>query len=271
MNYTEKLDAAVRASSSNVVVGLDVDLEKIPSFLLRFPNPALEFNKLIIDATRNHVAGYKLNIAFYEYLEEKGLEAVRGTLEVIPDNLIKICDAKRGDIGNTSELYARTYFDKYRFDSLTVNAYMGKDSLEPFFKREGKLIYILALTSNHSSIDFQHEEVSGEKLYMKIINKALSWRENQKTGFVFGANYVNELKDFTTSSPDIPLLIPGVGAQGNELRDLIKNLHTNRYLINSSRAIIYSAGKDCNETQFHETVSGAAEKLSREIRELKVI
>ncbi len=269
MDYTTKLDAAIASGKSNVVVGLDIDLDKIPAIFHKFPNPALEFNRAVITATKDKVAGYKLNMAFYEYLEEKGLEAVRGTLAEIPDNLIKICDAKRGDIANTSELYARTYFDKYGFDSLTVNAYMGKDSLEPFFKRSGKLIYILALTSNESSADFQHDESGGEKLYNKIIRKSLSWNEIDKTGFVFGANYVNELKQFTDSHPEVPLLIPGIGAQGNELGELIKNLHTDRFLINSSRAIIYSAGIDCNENQFFESVSGAAKKLSGEIRDLK--
>lgn len=267
MNYTLKLDAAIASRKSHVVVGLDPELEKIPEFFHHYANPVLEFNKMIINATKDNVAGYKLNMAFYEYLEEKGIEAIRGSLAAIPPELITICDAKRGDLGNTSQLYAKTYFDKYGFDSITVNAYMGKDSLEPFFERTGKLVYILALTSNETSKEFQHTLCEGKKLYEKIVETSLEWKQTDKTGFVFGANYVDELNIFTSNNPNVPLLIPGIGAQGNELAPLVKNLKSKRYLINSSRSIIYSAKKDCSESEFVKAVSDSVESLNAEIRE----
>ncbi len=265
MTYISKLDAAIASSKSHVVVGLDPELHKIPAIFHRFSNPVLEFNRMIVHSSKDHVAGYKLNMAFYEFLEEKGLEAIRGTLAEIPEGKIMICDAKRGDIGNTAELYAKTYFDNYNFDSLTVNAYMGKDSLEPFYEREGKLIYILALTSNEGSRDFQHAECEGKKLYDRIVETSLEWEHTGKTGFVFGANYVDELRAFTSAHPDVPLLIPGIGAQGNELGPLVGNLKSNRYLINSSRSIIYSAKHDCSEFEFTDAVSGSVKSLNSEI------
>ncbi len=266
MTYIAKLDAAIASSKSHVVVGLDPELQKIPAIFQRFANPVLEFNKMIIHSSKDHVAGYKLNMAFYEYLEEKGLEAIRGTLAEVPEGKIKICDAKRGDIGNTAELYAKTYFDSYGFDSITVNAYMGKDSLEPFYEREGKLLYILALTSNEGSRDFQHAVCGNKKLYERIVETSIEWEHTGKTGFVFGANYVDELMAFTTAHSDVPLLIPGIGAQGNELGPLIGNMKGNRYLINSSRSIIYSAEHHCSESEFAEAVSESVKSLNREIK-----
>ncbi len=263
MEYSEKLDSSIRSSGSHVVVGLDPDISKIPDLFLEFDNPVLEFNRQIILATKDIVAGYKLNIAFYEYLEEQGIQAVRESLKEIPDNLIKICDAKRGDIANTAELYARTYFDKYCFDAVTASPYMGKDSLEPFYSRAGKCVYILALTSNESSKDFQHLEIGDTKLYKIITESAVDWGRSGSVGFVFGANYAEEIGSFSAGHPDIPLLIPGIGAQGNELKTLLNSMHTDKYLINSSRAIIYSASKECSLEEFRESARNSAEELNR--------
>lgn len=266
MNFSQKLDEAVAASRSHVVVGLDSDPSKIPDLFLDAENPVLEFNREIIRATKEIVAGYKLNVAFYEFLQEKGIEALRGSMKEIPDDLITICDAKRGDLDNTSELYARTYFDTYGFDSITVNAYMGSDSVQPFLNREGKLIFILALTSNKSSSEFQKTDTGGMKLYEKIIQDSLNWGGGGRVGYVFGANHTDEISEFTKRHPEVPVLIPGIGAQGHELEPLIRNLHTERFVINSSRSIIYSAPKGCTLTQLRETVSASAQELNSGIR-----
>lgn len=269
MNFSEKLDNAVKASGSNVVVGLDSDPGKIPALFLDAENPVLEFNREIIRSTKEIVAGYKLNVAFYEFLREKGIEALGESMNEIPEGLISICDAKRGDLDNTTELYARTYFDTYGFDSITVNAYMGSDSVQPFLNREGKMIFILALTSNKSSSEFQKIETGGVKLYEKIIQESLSWGGGGRVGYVFGANHTDEISEFTNKHPEVPVLIPGIGAQGHELAPLLNSIHTERFVINSSRSIIYSAPKGCTLTQFREAVIVSAQKLNSGINSLR--
>ena len=172
MTYIAKLDAAIASSKSHVVVGLDPELQKIPAIFQRFANPVLEFNKMIIHSSKDHVAGYKLNMAFYEYLEEKGLEAIRGTLAEVPEGKIKICDAKRGDIGNTSGLYAKAFFENLEFDAVTVAPYMGEDSVKPFLAYPDKWVILLALTSNAGSADFQFTpQENGQPLFTKVIEK----------------------------------------------------------------------------------------------------
>jgi orotidine-5'-phosphate decarboxylase len=265
LNYIEKLNHIIQKNKSNLVIGLDSDIEKLPAFFLQFNNPVSEFNKLIIESTKDISAGYKLNVAFYEYLEEKGIEAMRASAAAIPDDLIKICDAKRGDIENTSELYSRTYFDKYNFDSITLSPYMGEDSIAPFINRKNKGVYILALTSNPGGKDFQTLKIDGRYLYEIVIEKSLEWNKNKNIGFVFGANYINEINNFTSSNPDIPLLIPGIGAQENDLKYLMENLNSKNFVINSSRSIIYSAKKDCTENEFIDSIRNSSMKLNSEI------
>lgn len=265
MNYINKLQSIISKNKSNLVIGLDPDLNKLPSIFLKYNNPVAQFNKLIIESTKDLAAGYKPNVAFYECLGEKGVVAIRDTVKAIPDKLIKICDAKRGDMGNTAEYYARTYFDNYNFDSITLSPYMGEDSIAPFIKREGKAVYILALTSNPGGKDFQRLNIDGKELYEIIIEKSLSWNKNSNIGFVFGANHTKELHTFTSSHPEVPLLIPGIGAQANDLKTLLKNLHTKNFVINSSRNIIYSAPKDCTEKEFTDTVRESAIRLNAEI------
>jgi len=271
MNYYNKLKNVISRNNSNLVVGLDSDINKLPLFFLKYKNPVSEFNKLVIEATRGIVSGYKLNLAFYECLEEKGIEAMRETLACIPDASIKICDAKRGDIDNTAEMYAVTYFDKYDFDSITLNPYMGKDAIVPFLKRKNKLVFILALTSNTGHIDFQKLKTGNKYLYEEVINKSLSWSTDNNVGFVFGANHTKEINDFTKNHPQVPLLIPGIGAQSNDLKDVMKSLHTDVFVINSSRGIIYSAEKDCNEKEFMEAVRNSAVILNKDIKTLKTV
>ncbi|MDQ3020565.1 MAG: orotidine-5'-phosphate decarboxylase [Bacteroidota bacterium] len=257
-----KLNYIIRKNKSNLVIGLDSDIEKLPLLFLKYKNPVSEFNKLIIESTKDLVAGYKLNIAFYECLEEKGLEAIRDSLFSIPNESIKICDAKRCDIENTSELYARTYFDKYNFDSITLSPYMGEDSISPFISRKDKGVYILSLTSNPGGKDFQTLRVNGKYLYEIVIEQSLKWNKNKNIGFVFGANHIKELKNFTSLHPEIPLLIPGIGAQVNDLKELIESLNSDNFVINSSRGIIYSAKKDCTEKEFVDFVRTAAIDLN---------
>ena len=269
MKYNDKLQNVISKNNSNLVVGLDSDINKLPSFFRNYKNPISEFNKLIVESTKDIVSGYKLNIAFYEFLEEIGIEAIKETLAAIPDESIKICDAKRGDIDNTAEMYAATYFDKYNFDSITLTPYMGEDAVEPFLKRENKFVYILALTSNAGHVDFQKLRTGENYLYEEVINKSLSWNNNNNVGFVFGANHTKEINDFTMAHPDVPLLIPGIGAQSNDLKNLMNSLNTNAFVINSSRGIIYSSKKDCNEKEFMEVVRNSALILNKEIYTLR--
>ena len=162
MSYLQKLEKIVKKNNSNVVIGLDTDIEKIPAIFKDDSNPMLEFNKRIVAATKNDVAGYKLNMAFYEEAGGIGLTAMRETVKYIPKEMIVICDAKRGDMGNTDEMYAKAYFDNYDFDAITFSPYLGSDSIEPFLKRKGKLVYVLALTSNPGGKDLQMLKAGGK-------------------------------------------------------------------------------------------------------------
>ena len=267
MNYIKKLQNIINKNSSNLVVGLDPDLDKIPDLFLKYKNPVAEFNKLIIESSKDIVAGYKPNVAFYECLGEQGVEAIRETVKAIPEDLMKICDAKRGDMGNTAEYYARTYFDIYDFDSITVSPYMGVDSVSPFLERKNKSVYILALTSNPGGNDFQRLKIGDKFLFEIVMEKCLEWNNNDNVGFVIGANHTEELDKFTKAHPEISLLIPGIGAQANDLDKLLNSLHTNNFVINSSRGIIYSAPKDCSESEFAESVRNAVNDLNISINE----
>jgi orotidine-5'-phosphate decarboxylase len=224
----------------------------------------LSFNMKIIESTYEHCAGYKINLAFYEVAGIKGIEALEGTVKAIPRNRIKICDAKRGDIGNTSERYAKAYFDNLHFDAITVSPYMGRDSVMPFLERTDKLIYVLIRTSNKGAEDFQTLKTGNKELHSVIAKKSLEWSKTQ-TGFVVGANHLKEVKAYSSAKEKIPLLIPGIGAQGNDLKNLIKNLYNKLFLINASRSILYAG--DVNETQttYLPKVTLAAKELNDSI------
>lgn len=268
MNYKQKLRNAVKESGSNLVIGLDTDINKIPKTFLRYKNPLLEFNLKIIESTYKYCAGYKINLAFYEAEGIKGINALEGTVKAIPDFLIKICDAKRGDIGNTSELYAKAYFDNMNFDSITVSPYMGYDSVSPFLKRKDKFVYILVRTSNPGAEDFQTLKTGRNKLYEIIANKSLSWSKEQ-IGFVIGANHLKEINHFSSLPENIPLLIPGIGAQGNDLKNLLKNICNKQFLINASRSIIYAGHFNDNVKTYFEKVVNSAILLNNSINSLK--
>jgi orotidine-5'-phosphate decarboxylase len=269
ITYIEKLRNVIAIKGSNLVAGLDTDLLKIPRIFANFSNPVLEFNKCVITATKDIVAGYKINTAFYEAIGVKGAEALEKTVKFIPDDMIKICDAKRGDIGNTSEMYARAYFDNLSFDSITFSPYMGRGSIQSFLSRPGKLVYVLIRTSNSGSGDVQMLKLEGkERLYERIAADYRKWFQ-EEIGFVIGANHTEDIKNYTESA-DIPLLIPGIGAQGNELEALMRNIRNNLFLINSSRSIIYPAGKINNKGEFISKIAENTLKINTEINKFKV-
>ena len=223
-------------------VGLDTDLSKIPSFLLKYKDPIFEFNKRIIDATKDLCVAYKPNIAFYESLGSKGWDSLQKTIDYIPDDIFTIADAKRGDIGNTSRMYAKTFFETYNFDSVTIAPYMGADSVTPFLEFKDKWAIILALTSNESSQDFQFVKENGTFLYEKVISKSLTWGNEENIMFVTGATHPEKFKELRVLAPNSFFLVPGIGAQGGDL-DAVVKFGRNKdmgLLINSSRGIIYA-------------------------------
>jgi orotidine-5'-phosphate decarboxylase len=231
-----------------ICVGLDSDITKIPPHLQSAPNPILNFNQAIINTTKSYAAAYKINFAFYEKDGEKGLRALSETVESIPPDILIIADAKRGDIGNTSLMYAKSVFEHYNFDAVTLNPLMGKDSLDPFLDYKDKLNFILTLTSNKGAADFEKLKLdSGKYLYQYIIEKVVDWNSNNNCGLVFGATNSSELKENIQSFGSLPVLLPGVGAQGGNVEDVISAFESagrSNFLINVSRGIIYSSGEE---------------------------
>ena len=242
----EELFNQIQKKESFLCIGLDTDLQKIPTHLLDFEDPVFEFNKQIIDATHDLCVAYKPNIAFYESMGAKGWASLQKTLDYIPKDIFTIADAKRGDIGNTSKMYAKTFFNTYNFDSVTVAPYMGSDSITPFLDFEGKWVIVLALTSNQGGLDFQMiKDSEGVMLYQKVLEKVQAYGQNIM--FVVGATRAEALKEVRDIAPDNFLLVPGVGAQGGCLEE-VANYGMNEHcglLVNSSRGIIYaSSSKD---------------------------
>jgi orotidine-5'-phosphate decarboxylase len=247
MNFLEKLAGACRENRSLLCVGLDPDPALMPPGLGIF-----DFNKAIIDATCHLVCAYKPNIAFYESLGADGMDALKRTRSYIPGNIPVIIDAKRGDIGSTATAYARGLFDFFNFDAATVNPYLGYDALEPFIEYRDRGIFVLCRTSNPSAVDFQSlpfESGGGPRLLYEIVaGKVGQWNKYGNLGLVVGATYPGELKQIRQRYPDMPLLIPGVGAQGGELAQVVDfgvDAARLRTIINSSRQVLYaSRGKD---------------------------
>ncbi|MFC1563888.1 orotidine-5'-phosphate decarboxylase [candidate division KSB1 bacterium] len=267
MTFIEKVQRAISKKNSNVCVGLDTDIEKIPSFLKQEENPMLEFNKKIIDHTKENVCAYKLNMAFYEASGDLGMKALQETVEYIPEDIVTVIDAKRGDIGNTSKLYAKAIFDIIGGDCITVNPYMGYDSIEPFLDFEGKGIFLLCLTSNAGSSDFQKTPlVSGNPLYIEVAERIVEWSERHpgKIGMVVGATHPEDLKRLRDKAPSLPFLIPGIGAQKGDLKATVEagiGKDKAPALINSSRGIIYSS----SDKDFAEAAGATCGKLKEEI------
>ncbi|MDH8701116.1 orotidine-5'-phosphate decarboxylase [Dysgonomonadaceae bacterium PH5-43] len=254
---------------SFLCVGLDTDIKKIPSFLLTEEDPIFSFNKAIIDATQAYCVAYKPNLAFYESLGVKGQISLEKTVEYIksnyPDQFI-IADAKRGDIGNTSEMYARAIFDYSDFDAVTVAPYMGEDSVKPFLVYPNKWVILLALTSNKGSQDFQlMEDANGERLFERVLRKSQEWTNDEQMMYVVGATQGKMFEDIRKAAPNHFLLVPGVGAQGGSLEEVAKYGMNKQcgLLVNSSRQIIYA---DSTE-RFAEAASEEAKKVQEEMSE----
>ncbi|KZS40423.1 orotidine 5'-phosphate decarboxylase [Aquimarina aggregata] len=243
---TQELVQQIYKKKSFLCIGLDVDLTKIPKHLLDKEDPIFEFNKAIIDATHHLAVGYKPNIAFYEAYGVKGWKSLEKTIQYININypeLFTIADAKRGDIGNTSTMYAKAFFEDLAFDSITIAPYMGKDSVEPFLAFKNKHTILLALTSNQGAFDFQTKNVEGKELYKHVLEVSKSYKNAENLMYVVGATKAEYLSDIRKIIPDSFLLVPGVGAQGGNLDDVCKYglNHQVGLLINSSRGIIYAS------------------------------
>lgn len=270
----QELIKQIFGKNTFLCVGLDPVLEKLPACVHKEASPIFAFNKAIIDATAPYCVAYKPNLAFYEAYGLKGLEAFEQTVGYLqnnyPDHFL-IADAKRGDIGNTSSMYAKTFFDNYNVDALTVAPYMGEDSVKPFLEDKNKWVVLLALTSNKGSMDFQFcKDENGMPLYEKVMRKSMEWANDNQLMFVVGATQGSLFKDIRTIAPNHFLLVPGVGAQGGSLQEVCRYGMTNEcgLLVNSSRGIIFAD----NSTEFAHEAARKAQKIQQEMaQELRAV
>jgi orotidine-5'-phosphate decarboxylase len=271
---TQQLQDQIKIKKSFLCIGLDVDLNKIPKHLLELEDPIFEFNKAIIDATHDLAVAYKPNTAFFEAYGIKGWQSLQKTINYINEKhpeIFTIADAKRGDIGNTSSMYAKAFFEDLNFDSVTVAPYMGKDSVEPFLAFENKHTIMLALTSNEGAFDFQTLTVEGtrgeaKELYKQVLETSKTWKNSENLMYVVGATKAEYFIEVRKIVPDSFLLVPGVGAQGGSLAEVCKyGMNDNvGLLINSSRAIIYAS----NGNDFAEVARAEALKMQQEMEEI---
>lgn len=266
---TEKLIAQITTKKSFLCIGLDVDLNKIPPHLLKLEDPIFEFNKSIIDATHDLCVSYKPNTAFYEAYGIKGWQSLQKTINYINEKhpeIFTIADAKRGDIGNTSSMYAKAFFEDLNFDSVTVAPYMGKDSVEPFLAFENKHAIMLALTSNEGAFDFQTINVDGKELYKTVLETSKTWKNSENLMYVVGATKAQYFAEIRKIIPNSFLLVPGIGAQGGNLQEVCKYgiNDTVGLLINSSRGIIYAS----NGEDFAQKARQEALKIQQEMEEI---
>ncbi|MFK5878925.1 MAG: orotidine-5'-phosphate decarboxylase [Flavobacteriaceae bacterium] len=259
----------IKLKNSFLCIGLDVDLDKIPKHLLQLDDPIFEFNKQIIEATHHLAVAYKPNTAFYETYGIKGWRSLEKTINYLNEKypeIFTIADAKRGDIGNTSTMYAKAFFENLNFDSVTVAPYMGSDSVEPFLAFKDKFTILLALTSNKGGLDFQGLKVDNLELYKKVLQTALTWKNSEQLMFVVGATKAEYFKSIREIVPNHFLLVPGVGAQGGNLQDVCKyGLNKDcGLLINSSRGIIYAG----NDVDFAKKAEEKAFELQQEMKQI---
>ena len=268
---TQKLTNQIQKKKSFLCIGLDVDLEKITPHLLQEEDPIFAFNKAIIDATHHLCVAYKPNIAFYEAYGLKGWKALKKTIQYLNENhpdIFTIADAKRGDIGNTSNSYARAFFENQDFDAVTVAPYMGEDSVKPFMTYDNKWVILLALTSNKGAFDFQflEDKESGDKLFESVLKTSQTWGTNENMMYVVGATKAEKIKEIREIVPNHFLLVPGVGAQGGSLPEVAQNGMNSKcgLLVNSSRGIIYASV----ETDFAEKAKEAAKEVQLEMEGL---
>lgn len=266
-HFVDSLNHARDTTNSLVCVGLDPDLDRLPAHLRSEADAVFEFNRAIIEQTSDLVSAYKLNIAFFEVMGSRGYEVLERTLTVIPEGVVAICDCKRGDMGNSARMYAKALFDHFGFDAVTVNPYQGRDSVQPFLDYTDRGVFILCLTSNESAREFQYLPVNGHPLYLEVAGKARSWNTARNAGLVVGATQAESLADIRAVAPDMPLLIPGIGAQGGDLETVIRegaDPSGGGLLINSSRSILYSSGG----RDFAESARAATLRLKEEINAL---
>lgn len=245
MTTFEKFQKIKQKNNSILCVGLDTDIQKIPNKFEKKVSSILDFNKSIIDATADLVSAYKINFAFYEQYGVEGFSIIKETLDYIGDDIVTIADAKRGDIGNTSEAYAKSVFEYFKADAITVNPYMGSDSVKPFLNFKDKMTFILAVTSNKGSLDFQRIISNGKPIYHYVIDKSKKWASPKNLGYVIGATHPDVLKQIRQDLPNNCFLIPGIGAQGGSITETIQANENGPAIINVSRSIIYaSSGND---------------------------
>ena len=259
----QELIQQIRLKKSYLCTGLDTQIEKLPHVLTRDGQGLIDFNREIIDATSNHSVAYKINTAFYEQYGKAGWEWMEETLHHLPNNTLKIADAKRGDIGNTSSMYAKAFFDTLPFDAITVAPYMGEDSLRPFLEFKDKWVICLALTSNAGHADFQLGEYEGKKLYERVIETVCKWGSEENLMFVVGATRAQLVKEIREMIPNHFLLVPGVGAQGGSLQEITEAAANEDVglLVNSSRGILYASSED----DYKEAAAAEAQKLAVEM------
>ena len=271
----QELIHQIKSKKSFLCVGLDSDITKIPKHLLEFEDPIFEFNKAIIDATKDVAVAYKPNLAFYESLGSEGLKSLEKTMEYIPSEIFTIADAKRGDIGNTSKLYARAFFDNMNFDSITVAPYMGHDSVAPFLEFDNKWVILLALTSNEGALDFQflQLDVGKNKLHEKVLQKSQEWGTTENMMYVVGATRGESIGKVRKLIPEHFLLVPGVGSQGGSLEDVAKyglNMDCG-LLVNSSRGIIYASDGEDFADKARESATELQKQMAHILSEANII
>ncbi|MCH2214562.1 MAG: orotidine-5'-phosphate decarboxylase [Flavobacteriales bacterium] len=262
-----ELVEAIRSKKTFLCVGLDPDPQKIPESIRKLDNPLFEFNKRIIDATKDYCVAYKPNTAFYESQGAKGWEALKKTRSYIGDSHFTIADAKRGDIGNTSSMYAKAFFEDLNYDSVTVAPYMGSDSVQPFLAHDNRWVILLALTSNRGADDFQFFSAKdGERLFEKVLKTSQKWGSNENMMYVVGATRPEKLKEIRALAPNYFLLVPGVGAQGGDLKAVCEYgmNHDVGLLINSSRGIIHASSED----DFDMAAREAAKRIAQQMNEI---
>jgi len=265
MTFLQKLRRIQRKNNSLLCIGLDTDPTKVPEFLYAYGDPQYEFNRRVIDATKDIVCAYKLNLAFYESVGEHGWYTVHQTLARIPEEIVTIGDGKRGDIASSSERQAHLICEDWEFSASTVNPYMGKDSVKHFFRRRDQCAFVLAVTSNPGARDFQYLKVKGRPLYEEVVRKARKWNTRKNIGLVVGATKPAELRRVRSMAPDMPILIPGIGSQRGDLKAAVRNGCDNRgelALINVGRAIVYASGGDDFAERARETALAFRDRIN---------
>jgi len=268
--FKSRLNQLIQSKSSLLCVGLDADPEKIPSLFHQQQNPVVAFNAAIIEATSDLAIAYKPNIAFYESRGITGLKDLEETLRMIPDTCLSIADGKRGDIGNTSRMYAKAFYETWNFDSATVAPYMGYDSLSPFFEYQEKHTFVLCLTSNKGSVDFEEQLLAnGKKLYETVLSKVVEWNTAENIGIVVGATKPEQLAEIRKQAPQLVILIPGIGAQGGSLEQTIRygtDENNASAIVVSGRKIIYPEGAFQTVDEFQQAVHERAKETVHEMQ-----